>query len=772
MKRRYFLVFFALLLLIFNLSLAKAIINETKQVDNAYNWLENEVRNNWHNLKVLQHEVALLALAYNDNLKAQGLNMLRNRGYPQGNPYCWGETTANNENQCRIKETAIASYIYNEFGLDYSKINEWLLNKSSLFKDIQWYLQADIEREYNATCEIIYDNTITTFSIDENKNISILSSPSPSSCFSVFQNRWLKIDKNCYEKDFKISCNVSENKPFSISFLYKKDDRDSIWYVSDYFYQLDSGDYVDVSIRDISICLADQTTCEYEANAIAAYVLYVEGDERYKNILPFLILNAEDNNNKNSYAWLYLITRQSDYGEKVMESKQMQGFWKLSNFGQFYDTSINAYALIKENMDFNITKTKNYLLGSQKKEGFWLCVEMGCEKVRDTALILYVFWPKGVGIGPGGPGPGFNDCEQQGGSCEIACNEYNNFVEYPPLNYACGNFVCCMNALSLSCYEIGGDICEDNEDCVNGVAFSTQDAPDGKCCVNGTCQSASQTCAEQNGYICDYYNDEFCPSGKEIAATDLEYSEVCCAVQCKSCKDVGGEVCEDDYVCSGNEKGDCCFDKCIPRDCDVINAELCDKAGWRCVGTTEQSYEGICCRGDCVKSCDEEGGIICEKDQKCDGDEVDATDLKSGEVCCIGECKKKAGFPWFLIIIFLILIIAAILFFFYKKGIIKFKKKEIPKKPEIFMPERPMPMVKPTTPAKMPTKPEIKPTPTKPIPPKIVPRPLPTTLPKIMPKTLPKEEGKKEEKERKERKKGKTEEELEKTLKKIRELTK
>jgi hypothetical protein len=753
MKNCRAFVFLALFFLIVNIYSVKAIINETQQVDKAYAWLENKTRNNWQNLKVLQHEFSLLALAYNENLKAQGLNILKARGYPAGNPYCWGREVGsiNNENQCKIKETAIASFIYNEFGLNYSKINEWLLNNSALFKDISWFLQADVERGFTANCTIEYENTILNFSIDKDKNITLISTPPTSPCFDTFNNKWLKIRKECYEKNFKITCNVEDNKPYTLTFLYKKSENDLTWYVAETF-SIGSGETYDVSIKEFSICLGDLEGCEYEANAIAAYVLFFEGDERYKNMLPFLILNAEDNKNKNSYAWLYLITSQSEYSEKVLKAKQQQGFWKLSNFGQFYDTSINAYSLKKESIDFNETKTKNYLLQNQKQEGFWKCGESGCEEIRDTALILYVFWPKGI-TPPGGPGvPGLNDCEAQGGSCEIACNIYNNFVEYPSLNYACGNLVCCMNALSLSCNEIGGEICDENETCINGYNLTTRE---GGCCVNGTCQASEKTCQEQGGYVCDGIN-EFCPSGKEIPASDLSGEEECCSVECRSCQELGGKECESDEVCDGNEKGGCCFGECIPEDCEAINAELCDKAGWGCDGTFKKSGEGMCCVGDCIKECNEEGGIVCEEKEVCSGQVVKAKGLTAKQICCIGECKKKKGFPAILLIILLIIIIALLLFFLYKKGVIKFKKKEKPKKPEIFKPEekieRPLTRIE-------------RPTTLPPIAPRPIPRPLPTLKPEV-------KEVKEEKKEVKERKKSKSEEELEKTLKKIRELTK
>ncbi|MEM1577845.1 MAG: hypothetical protein QXM27_02455 [Candidatus Pacearchaeota archaeon] len=741
-----FLILFFILVL--SISFASAIINETKQVDNAYNWLENNITKSGWPETVLDHEAALLALSYHDGLRNNGIASLKRKGYPTGNPYCWGEKKVNNENECKIKETAIASLIYEKFKLDYSKINEWLLNSSDLFRDIYWFIEIDVERNYNASCSAEYDGKIINFTINRNKTISILP-PSSKECLNVYNNYWISIDKTCYDKSFKIVCNVEENKPYKISFLYKEDIKSNKWYSSNFIYSLNSGEYFDITIKDISICLKDKTSksCDYEGTVIAAYVLKIEGYEEYSTLMPYLILNKDKFSNVNSYAFLYLITGNEEFGNIILRNQTSQGFWKISGFGQFYDTAINSYALKENyNINFNETKTKNYLLTQQNPAGYWKCGEIGCKIIRDTSLILYVFWPRAISGGGGGGGTiPTNQCEEKRGSCKLICDI--NEIEYTILNYVCGNNKCCINPIYLNCADFGGEICEIDEDCVNGEFVTSSDSE--RCCYGGDCLKAEKSCEDQSGYICDNEN-KFC-FGEELPANDTKGNEVCCDEPCKSCTDGGGKICGSDEICKGDLKGEvCCIGECVKKECE---GEICDKPGWKCEGNLINTIEGECCLGDCIKSCEEEGGEICKQGYVCKGEKINASDIKKGEVCCIGECKKKGGGAWWLIIlIILIIIIAAIIYFGYRKGIFKIKPKEKPEKPEIFKVETP----------------KIKPTP---IP--AMPRPLPKPITiKPMPPTkieLPKEkiETKKEEK-----KKSKTEEELEKTLKKIRELTK
>lgn len=784
MKHKFFL--YASLIFIFALllPLSNALINETRQIDNAYTWLENTVTNNWQNLNTLQHEAALLAIYYNEPLKNQGFNYLIQKGYPSNGPYCWGQSLLGNpvqEDQCKIKETAIASFIFSLFNKDTSTINEWLLNQSYLFNQIYWYVQVDVNRGLNATCNISYSNSNDVFEIEKDKKIKIQRT---SQCFTVYNDYWLSINKNCYDENFKISCILNDSSElYKVGFLYKENPN-AEWHVSDFTFSLNSGSFLDFSVADFSKCLKDPGgSCDYEANAIAAYVLKQQGNEQYLSLLPYLIINKESNVNKNSYAFLYLLTENEQYANQVMSLENVQGFWLQSNFGQYYDTAINSFAL-KTFFDYNKTQTKHYLLSRQNQAGYWQCNEPGCDKLRDTSMLLYVLWQKVPG-GEQGTDYSANACEEAGGSCLSECNISEGYVEDITLSYECGTGSCCMPTLNLNCsdYNINGEVCNYSQTCSTGVFIVTQDSPEGLCCYNGFCQESSQTCGEQNGYICDNNAGQYCQPGETIiGASDLGNNQQCCSTPCGTCTEIGGNLCASDEQCQGQYIGECCFGDCVKSSsCENMGGEICNGAGWSCEGqiikTLDTDY--CCVNGSCIKNCEDYSGQICFENEECQGDVVDATDLSEGQVCCVGSCvekSKRSGVSFIVILLIIIILASLAILWLYKSGKIKIKgKRKGPgdsKPPGMFKP----PYIPPQTPIKRPSPPKIfmpRITQQRGIvlkkPPKIIPKPIPKTIP-IQTKPIKTEKIEIKTKEQK-KAKSKTEEQLEKTLKKIKELT-
>ncbi|MEM2479095.1 MAG: hypothetical protein QXJ92_02815 [Candidatus Pacearchaeota archaeon] len=754
-----FLVLLFLLFLI--LPLASAAINETKQVENAYKWLENATRGKWQGLSVLDHEFALLALSYKAELKGQGLTELKKRGYPVGSPYCYGQATTTTANQCRVKESALAALLYSRLGLEANKLDEWLLNQSSLFTNIYWYLQLDVERGYNASCNVSYviggNENVQSITIYENKSVAV----SRGDCLGS-AGYWVAISKSkdCYEADYKILCEVSESKPYKVGFLYKENPSANVWYVADISYSVESGSFIDVSIKDISRCLADPGGgCDYEANAIAAYALKEQGRDEYKNLLPYLKIMAEANKAANSYAWLYLITQDYGYGKQVLRAMSLQGYWSLSSFGQSYDTAINGYSLIKNSYaEYNSSKTRHYLLNVQNPAGYWQCP--GCSAViRDTAMLLYVFWPKAVAV------PieiAANACETAGGSCEVdKCPA--GYVENPELSESCAGAKCCIATSSLSCYDplIAGQICSGDQQC-NGTSIT---AAEGECC-KGTCVAPEETCEQQYGYLCNQENDEYCSPGYEIPATDARPNEgiQCCSIACQSCAEINGNVCTESETCRGEELGKCCIGECVPnKECSELGGEKCEGVGWRCDGNLVKALDtNKCCVGTCIKDCASQGGEICEANEKCEGEKIRASDVRSGESCCVGTCKAK-GKGWIVfLIILIILALGGLLFYLVKTGKIKIKKAR-PAPGAVGGPARPM----------GPTGLGPGPGPA-PMPP-ITARPLPTFP--ALPKPIPKEkveapkEAQKEALKEEAKPKTRAEEQFAKTIEKIKKLT-
>lgn len=739
----FFGLLFVLISTCFAISLISFVfaVNETEAINNAYKWLENSVKGKWQTLETVPLEASILALAYNSEMQRSGISALRARGFPGGDKsYCFaGISKPINENDCKIKETALASFVYLQLGMNNEKINEFLLNRSSLFKDISWFLQIDVERGTFANCTVEYDNIRQNITIYANKSVSVSIK---DRCFSSYNQYWIKIDKGCYDKDFYITCQVSDAKPYKTTFLYKENEASSKWYVSSASYSVASGDGIDISVKEFSKCLADlaDSKCDYEANAIAAYVLKLSGNEEYKNLIPYLKIMEKTNEKVNSYAWLLLL---GDIGYadlvKAQQKKVARGtqsFWTNSDFGQFYDTAINAYSLIKANIDFEIETTKKYLLETQTKAGYWQCEKSGCNAIRDTAMLLYVFWPKGV---PTEIPIAMNDCEAAGGVCSVSCEA--DYIEHSELNFVCGEGMkCCIPTSSISCEStiIGGVICEKDETC-EGDEIT---AAEGRCCI-GKCIKVAETCESLGGYLCDNTEDEYCPLNEEIPASDVEKGLQCCNIYCESCEDLDGKKCEEEEECRGYSIGDCCIGDCVSsKKCAELDGTICDRSGWVCEGRMiETSDSSKCCIGNCTKTCAEYGGEICKSDQKCDGDIISASDLSVGEICCIGTCKEKSR-AWIIIVVILLLaLIGAGLYFFVGKT-------KIWKKPK-----------PPAIPPTMPSRPGMPPSPALPIPP-VMPS---KKIPPITPKPIPSFE---------EKKKTKEEEEFEKAMEKIKKITK
>ncbi len=80
----------------------------------------------------------------------------------------------------------------------------------------------------------------------------------------------------------------------------------------------------------------------------------------------------------------------------------------------------------------------------------------------------------------------------------------------------------------------------------------------------------------------------------------------------------------------------------------------CEDAGYFCMSSISCSEAGgnvldyycagtyVCCSKELKEeTCYEKGGEICTEDETCDGTKVDASDLRNGEICCIGSCEEK-----------------------------------------------------------------------------------------------------------------------------------
>ena len=139
-----------------------------------------------------------------------------------------------------------------------------------------------------------------------------------------------------------------------------------------------------------------------------------------------------------------------------------------------------------------------------------------------------------------------------------------------------------------------------------------------------SCVSSRLSCLDAGG---DYLQNFDCPG-----------SLFCCSIkiQQQTCKQLSGEVCTLNEICSGNEvqsaDGSCCLGRCEPR---VTEENECEQAG-----------------GLCTSSCAD--------------DEQESTEActLSSDICCVPK-EKKSNLT--LIIILIILILLAVLAIVFRK---------------------------------------------------------------------------------------------------------
>lgn len=93
--------------------------------------------------------------------------------------------------------------------------------------------------------------------------------------------------------------------------------------------------------------------------------------------------------------------------------------------------------------------------------------------------------------------------------------------------------------------------------------------------------------------------------------------------------------------------------KPIEQDCESAGHFCLSKANCESVDGQELSFSGcfgattVCCSKEKpLEQCDNQNGIICGSDEICTGDTIDASDLSSGQRCCIdGDCEVPTPAP-------------------------------------------------------------------------------------------------------------------------------
>ena len=502
-NKRAFILLAIIWLVFFSMSVSVlAAVNETEQVNKAYNWLSSSLRDKWQNISVEDNAFALLALSHDDALALQGKDALVAKS---NSSECWPASG------CRTKDTALATLALSKICIDTTNSQEWLMLKNATPTDLIWYLQVDTAEKGN--CTVSYDNKEYKFSVGEDKKISNAA----GSCLSLgFNSYWFRIASSCYQKTFTISC----DKDFAATFVYQQQTGSAYYISSDTKKESASGA---ADLRISAICIKEGASCSYEATLLAALALQQNVDINL--FLPYLIAYADKNEKYLPEAYLLKFTGIQDYANQLLDMQKAIGYWLApsSANSKYYDTALALNALADFSSD-KIDRAKTWLLNEQVKTGANAGSWQGSKK--DTSFILYTLWPEEASCVSGEAAGGNVSCENVGNTCvPVSDCDGGNVDE----SHQCtGLEVCCKQKPQLkTCSDQFGIICSYDQDCsgLTVPASDTSNCCTGRCTEKNVIQPTN-TCDEV-GYSC---RPNICNDGEE-ETTDYSCSitgDVCC----------------------------------------------------------------------------------------------------------------------------------------------------------------------------------------------------------------------------------------------------
>jgi hypothetical protein len=686
--------------------------DDMQQLKKTYSWLQIQSISKWSDLDIMKHVFSLLALE--DKLTFNQVNAsiksLMSKSFDNGT--CWGINTASNEQSCNLVNTAMVKFaldsLQDNHGTSTGKVSDWLLSKTNVFlpSNAVWYLQIIQTPGQEIICNIDYNNHVYEFTIDSKSKIH---SNDLGSCFNIAEQYWLglKNEDDCPKKTYNITCNESVSANFLFSRINSRNEKE--WYVTGQLVTMNQGETQGINLT--SLCISSQGSCDYEATLWAAYAFSIKEPDKATIFLPYLLMQEQENKGLLPAAFLYKITGNEDFADEITSLQGQDGLILADNpvYYKYYDTAIAQITGSTKNIDIsNQSKMTEKLLTLEKRDGnyyYWdpsSPTGFGEDKIKDTAMLLYAFWP----------GLWAYDCEKQGLTCVNNCSASNGlpvnldcgakeccnlssydcesrqgsckstcFDNETQVNYGCSYGICCKPNILSSCSELHGQWCP-TEDCVNnGLIIPKITSSEGPYCCIGNCTTSREHCGDLNGTICtlDYGS---CQGGFIDAIEDFCCPADMCVQGQLTCQQKYGSVCLTDEVCNGGilvnasdtyDMATCCISggTCMKSTCQAtrcLDNELC--VG----GNGYQTADALlCCEGTCLKTCDTLGGDPCDSDMTCQGSIERSSDFSR---CCIGTCKNQSKFPWIILVIIFIVIIIIILFFFLiKSGKIKFKNK-------------------------------------------------------------------------------------------------
>ncbi len=530
------LLTFALFLLVSTLliiSLTSSVYAQNQsKVDNAYRFLENEVKKGWGTPE--ENSLAILALRNFDSaLARQGADNLISNSQ---NGECWPK------DGCEVKETAQALVALGELGRDTSKIENWLEDQQILAEQGgEWLLQLEVVP--NGTCSISYifseEERVDTVLVNEDRTVML---DRPSFCFED-AGFWLRLKSACNEKEFLVTCSDGN---YLVNLLLRTDNKLLVFPET-------KNTAATVLIKNK--CFPSQpkgTKCDYDATQWASYALNLKQKEL--QTLAFLE-NEADANKPLSYAFMYLIKQDLDFANKLVKEQNRAGFWDTD---RFFRTAISVLAL-DGSFQENVTKAEDWLLANQNSDFSW-----GTQKKRDTSAVLWGAFPRS--------GCGNNICESSLGetvtSCPADCRtSTQQFCD--SYGYECcesvkvksgaetfSDLFCPEGKVCAEDCEVGAEICTDG---VDNDEDGRKDCADPDCLGNAKCESRELSC-----------NDFFDNDGDALA--DCNDADCCTDNACigKGTCIAEVEVCTDGIDNDNNGFIDC-------EDTACSSSDICKK---------------------------------------------------------------------------------------------------------------------------------------------------------------------------------------------------
>lgn len=417
---------------------------------------------------------------------------------------CESQVTSDSKYKSDIKYTSQAIIA----GSNSGNAKSWLFEKNRTSTGIDWFLE--IESPKATTCKVDYSSSNEVI-INEDKKINSVTG---GSCLSSSQNKyWLKVNPDCYDEKFTISC----DEQFLTTLLYQEQNSDTI-YVSEKTGSSSADGTTEEKVD--SLCFGEND-CNYEETLWASLALNVLKED-VTPYLPYLITMKDKEENKDilSEAFLYSLTGNTDFKNQLL-SKQINNKWWVSSNDKYFGTALALYPLQYEEPSQKKDSVNWLLNDAQEENGCW---DSG--NIRNTAFILYSISPRAVSFSGGGI-----DCEGAGYFCSSQINCQGEVLS----GYDCsGAFVCCSEDVVLkTCSEQGGEICNSNQGCigVGSLEVDSSGLNSGQtCCTSGTCQETQATVSscESSGGTCKVNG---CSGNEEVTFESCDFSSDVCCVQ-------------------------------------------------------------------------------------------------------------------------------------------------------------------------------------------------------------------------------------------------